>query len=93
MYTDSKGRVKVSRNPLNKLIYSAPPVSTAAGLAHTTFAVPRKFGSTTNRVEDGEYQGGGILAPNGKIYFYDQYNRFALEIDPDTGITKNAGIG
>ena len=93
MYTDSKGRVKVSNNPLNKLIYSAPPVSTAAGLAHTTFAVPRKFGSTTNRVEDGDYQGGGILAPNGKIYFYDHTNRYALEIDPDTGITKNIGIG
>ena len=93
MYTDSSGVVKSGINPLTKLIYTAPPSSVAAGLAYTTFAVPRKYNNLTTRSIDGEYQGGGVLAPNGKIYFYKYENDYALEIDPGTGVTRNIVIG
>ena len=97
MYTNSEGLVKPGSNPLAKLIFSAPPASTAAGLAYTTYAVPHKFGDTesggTNRSLDGEYYGGGVLAPNGRIYFYQPQGRHALEITPETGTTKNIAMG
>ena len=95
LYSDSKGRVKTGINPLNSIIYSSFPVgfgtTNPVGVVTTSYSLPDLERNIVNRVESG-YLRGGVLAPNGKIYmFEDSRSGSALEIDPYT--LKNRYIG
>jgi hypothetical protein len=94
LYSDSKGRVKTGINPLNSIIYSSFPVgfgtTNPVGVVTTSYSLPSLERNIVNRVESG-YLRGGILAPNGKIYMFDEGSGSALEIDPYT--LKNRYIG
>ena len=94
LYSDSKGRVKTGINPLNSTIYSSFPVgfgtTNPVGVVTTSYSLPSLERNIVSRVERG-YLRGGILAPNGKIYMFDEGSGSALEIDPYT--LKNRYIG